>query len=1081
MCWSWWFCCFWCVLSRGARASSWAEEAQQQQFRYVYVQDTLDVNCTLPMDSPESVDSLEFTLNNGLCVWNADGLCNISGEEVSRVGEDTLQLNRVVQGTDYAGEYVCWLHTRRGNYDLIGTPLTVFVQYRPRAVEGVVCVAHDWGDRVRCVWHHAVRYNDHSQVEAEPPDDVVVSASLREGPGPSVPCPQLLSTQHSWCQWPGTLFHSAVAAAQFTLEVNVTNSVRQDTAAKVLTFSLRDIVQPSRVRSLRVTDKNSTCVTLSLAHARARAQRRTVYRVNVTHTPHLNSTRLTSHMSSSSSDIISRCGLEPYTLYNVSVECRAADDQGLHGLWSEAKRLVVRTAEKEPGASFEVPPGSYVRHTCNDSGYGAVTVLWKAVPRPQRHGVINGFCLLYYYNSNSNSSSSNNNSNNNINSSNSENNATIPHYLHIPSFLSSLSTSSLSAPSPSSCSSCFSSSSSCCCFSSCPSSPPTSTLLPYLPCTTPVSFRIFASNNAGLSRSYAALRILPDTTRTVPDFAVEMSARGMLRAVWNASKGTGTRTTFRDDDDNDANDDETDDDDVRRQSSPSADDDLVTVFWCERNETAVVFTCLDEIDLAKIEFKAGEMDLTTTAQQLTSKGQGLAAQDLLVGVSRHGQGILWATCLFIPSAEMKAPEGVRAWVVGEEGEVRVVWRAQQCTRTYPVHVTGYRVHVCPRPDHCPGEGSWAVEVDGWQSTRQTVAVEKGVDYVLKVQSLAFGYRGGPLSLPVAANHEPASASLDRPSIVISALVVIVIIVVACVLLYRHCRDSVRHKTMLFAKPKDLVKYHAAPCAHSTTGQHKDHTATTSSSTTTTTTTFLSITPQRGSRAHTCLPHSPASPDLHRHDTWASTPGESRGASPDNALVLRHDHHHDHNPGIPEPRESPNDALVLCHDDDHEPGIPEFRASHDNAVVVVFQNRKGGMVVDEEGRSATTSSDSTAAAVGDTVSLLPVSGTPGVVIMAMTSRGSEPKADRLVVMSEEEEEASGRISSTSTFSSFSFSSSSSTSFSVAVSPGGSVRDLAGPEPHQHSSPSASTDVSICRPADGCITTTAITTTTTTTMC
>ncbi|KAL8573988.1 hypothetical protein ACOMHN_029435 [Nucella lapillus] len=719
-----WILCVCCIIPMKVRGS--LEEEEEERYVYVYVGEALRINCSLPADSPRPVSSLDFTLENGLCESNPDYQCNISGDEVGKVGERTVQLTRTIRRLQDAGRYTCW-----HQFDNIIQDRIVYVQYRPQSAEGLHCEAgyssdrSDHIDQLTCHWRHPLTYNDHSDMAADVLHDMTVTAALRplHSEGPAVQCPHPLSTQDSQCQWAGVHFHPA---SRYTLEVNVTNTEKHDTAVAAVVITLRDIVKASPVKSVRIKDENSTCVTVTLTHARARD---TLYTVTVA--TKKNTMLVKSHTGRDSE--VTLCGLEPYTSYTLSVKCRAADRQGPHGLWSDTKSEPVFTRKAAPGASFQVHEGSYVRDKCDEAGNGDVMILWKAVDPGSRHGVINGYRLVY--------------------------NATTT--LEVVT-LSPLPPppSSPASPAPS-------------------LSPSASTPGPRQ--VSPKSIRRFASYQ------------VESPTPTVADFAVNIDGDidgGRVLAVWNTSRSVSiTSHTDVITDDGDVGEDDVDNNDDESRGQQSRYGDEVTVFRCLKNKTAIVPTCQGEVDWNTAPLSAGQLDLTPYFSQ------GSNPHAYLFGISRGAHSIQWTSCLFPGNGEMHPPREVGAG----QGGVEVRWRRQQCSPTYPVHVTGYRLHICPT-QHCPDMGR-TVDVEGWESDHCPVGA--GEDYVIRIQTLGHGGRLGPLSARVSVTVP----RLESHGLYIWLILgICTIILVVLVLLVKCCRNSLRQREQKFAKPEDLLKH-----------------------------------------------------------------------------------------------------------------------------------------------------------------------------------------------------------------------------------------------------------------------------------
>lgn len=92
------------------------------------------------------------------------------------------------------------------------------------------------------------------------------------------------------------------------------------------------------------------------------------------------------------------CGLSPYTVYEIGLECRGTNIFGEETAWSEPASLVIQTKESVPSAAPEVTSSgfSYNKRDCVEDGMREVTIYWKTLPEEYVHGVLRGYRIEIY-------------------------------------------------------------------------------------------------------------------------------------------------------------------------------------------------------------------------------------------------------------------------------------------------------------------------------------------------------------------------------------------------------------------------------------------------------------------------------------------------------------------------------------------------------------------------------------------------------------------------------------------------------------------------------------------------------------
>ncbi|XP_025110295.1 uncharacterized protein LOC112573860 isoform X3 [Pomacea canaliculata] len=375
-------CTFWSVCAEASASLGSITTQSGKENVYLYIGEMLELNCTLNPSVRGNASDLTFDVRNNILDESQE---RISKEFQHVVDNFTLQLRRVIESEHDAGSYNCWFlcETDDSPCELIDS-VEVAVQWRPQKVENITCFVYNWDESLTCQWNLGVQYLDPTKYENP---DVIISAFImpvsyhrRRRLGSPVICPSPLNITIEFCVWTGNMGSSI-----YQLVINVTNTQRQENSITSKRLKTDEIIKPSPVQDLWLTNKTSSCISAAWNHARM--YRKKIYHVQV----FSRDGQMLQDVTEISDTSHQFCGLNPYTAYRVSVTCKPKEA----GFWSEGRNITVITEEAVPSQSFSIHPGSYVVQKCSKDNIRNVTLYFMSIPEDQRNGKIIGYQLQY--------------------------------------------------------------------------------------------------------------------------------------------------------------------------------------------------------------------------------------------------------------------------------------------------------------------------------------------------------------------------------------------------------------------------------------------------------------------------------------------------------------------------------------------------------------------------------------------------------------------------------------------------------------------------------------------------------------
>ncbi|XP_070194176.1 uncharacterized protein [Littorina saxatilis] len=200
-----------------------------QGYSYVYIGDTLQLNCTLYESSSWEAEDLLFFLDTESC---ENELCGKITSDLQVINNRTLQMNRFISSSKDGGEYECFVMTPQGKPKPVDSH-KVYVQYRPQEVQNIFCEVYDWDSNLTCYWDFGVEYisndiEDHSSPAIAVNASVYMQSTL--GTARKDPCPRGQTQAQDkdpmrMCVWAEQHFF---ASSRYVLEVIVINTITKD-------------------------------------------------------------------------------------------------------------------------------------------------------------------------------------------------------------------------------------------------------------------------------------------------------------------------------------------------------------------------------------------------------------------------------------------------------------------------------------------------------------------------------------------------------------------------------------------------------------------------------------------------------------------------------------------------------------------------------------------------------------------------------------------------------------------------------------------------------------------------------------